>query len=426
MLPAALVLTIMIIPITSAICRELFSRVPRDLTDGSLALGSTRWEAIRGVTFAYAAPGISAAVLLGLGRAFGEAIAVTQVIGGGNSINRSLFAPGDTLASRIAEQYQGATSQLQVRSILYLGAILLVISLVTNVVRAGDREQVREGAEGRHEQRRAAVDPYDITVALEQPRRRRLTREGVRRCSPSAAARASRSSILALVLGTVVLKGLERARPRLLHRSRGRCSARRAASPTRWSGARSSSGWRSMMAVPIADPRGDLHGGVRRAEGVSTFLRVVLDVLNGVPAIVVGIFIFGLLVVGHGQSAIFGAMALAILMIPMVARATQEVLELVPRSLREASLALGVTRWRTTWSIVLPTAIGGILTGVVIAVARVAGETAPLLFTSSIAANEISYRRLPRAADAAGGDLRVLGVARPGRSGGAPGRPRSS
>ena len=72
----------------------------------------------------------------------------------------------------------------------------------------------------------------------------------------------------------------------------------------------------------------------------------MLDVLNGVPAIVVGIFIYGLLVVGHGQSAIYGAIALAILMLPMVARATQEVLELVPRSLREASLALGVTRWR--------------------------------------------------------------------------------
>jgi phosphate transport system permease protein len=132
-LPAALVLTIMIIPITSAICRELFSRVPRDLSDGSLALGSTRWEAIRKVAIPYAAPGISAAVLLGLGRAFGEAIAVTQVIGGGNQINRSLFPPGDTLASRIASTYRGASSDLEVQSLLYLGAILLVISLITNV-----------------------------------------------------------------------------------------------------------------------------------------------------------------------------------------------------------------------------------------------------------------------------------------------------
>jgi phosphate transport system permease protein len=120
------------------------------------------------------------------------------------------------------------------------------------------------------------------------------------------------------------------------------------------------------------------------------FFRLVLDILNGIPAIVVGIFVFGLLVIGHGQSAIYGAIALAILMLPMVSRATQEVLALVPRSLREASLALGVPRWRTVCSIVLPTAIGGILTGVVLAVARVAGETAPLLFTSSIAANKIS------------------------------------
>ena len=132
-LPAALVLTIMIIPITSAICRELFSRVPSDLTSGSLALGSTRWEAIRRVALPYAAPGISAAVLLGLGRAFGEAIAVTQVIGSGNSISRSLFAPGDTLASRIASTYQGASNDIEVQSLLYLGAILLVISLITNV-----------------------------------------------------------------------------------------------------------------------------------------------------------------------------------------------------------------------------------------------------------------------------------------------------
>ncbi len=133
MLPAALVLTIMIIPITSSICRELFSRVPRDLTDGSQALGSTRWEAIRRVAIPYAAPGISAAVLLGLGRAFGEAIAVTQVIGSGNSISTSLFPPADTLASRIASTYQGASNDIEVQSLLYLGAILLVISLITNV-----------------------------------------------------------------------------------------------------------------------------------------------------------------------------------------------------------------------------------------------------------------------------------------------------
>ena len=113
-----------------------------------MALGSTRWEAIRGVMFAYAAPGIAAAVLLGLGRAFGEAIAVNQVIGGANSIHISLFAPADSLGSRIAAQYQGATSELQVGSILYLGAILMVISLVTNVLAQVIVRAVRADAEG--------------------------------------------------------------------------------------------------------------------------------------------------------------------------------------------------------------------------------------------------------------------------------------
>jgi phosphate transport system permease protein len=131
---AALVLTIMIIPITSAICRELFLRVPTELTDGALALGSTRWESIRGVMLAYAAPGIAAAVLLGLGRAFGEAIAVNQTIGNHNVIPSSWFEPGDSLGSKIASEYQGATSLEQASSILYLAAILMVISLVTNVV----------------------------------------------------------------------------------------------------------------------------------------------------------------------------------------------------------------------------------------------------------------------------------------------------
>jgi len=134
MLVAGLVLTIMILPITASICRELFSRVPADLEQGALALGATRWETIRGVTIPYAGPGIVAAVLLGLGRAFGEAIAVTQVIGNSDHLSRSVFAPSDTLASKIASSYQGAGSNLEVNSILYLAAILLVISLVTNVI----------------------------------------------------------------------------------------------------------------------------------------------------------------------------------------------------------------------------------------------------------------------------------------------------
>lgn len=124
---------------------------------------------------------------------------------------------------------------------------------------------------------------------------------------------------------------------------------------------------------------------------VRTAVSVALDVLNGVPAIVIGIFVFVLVVVGHGQSAVAGSFALACLMLPLVARSTMEVLLLVPSSLREASLGLGVPRWRTTLSIVLPQTVGGVMTGAILAVARIAGETAPLLFTSSIVGQQTSW-----------------------------------
>jgi phosphate transport system permease protein len=121
--------------------------------------------------------------------------------------------------------------------------------------------------------------------------------------------------------------------------------------------------------------------------GVST----ALDLLNGVPAIVIGIFVFGLLVSGRGQSGYAGAFALSCLMLPLVARSTMEVLALVPNALREASRGLGIAHWRTTLSIVLPQTIGGIVTGTILAVARVAGETAPLLFTTSFVGTQTSW-----------------------------------
>jgi phosphate transport system permease protein len=113
-------------------------------------------------------------------------------------------------------------------------------------------------------------------------------------------------------------------------------------------------------------------------------IQLALDVLNGLPTIITGVFVYGVLVIGHLQSAYAGAVALSIVMLPLVARAAQETLLLVPSALREGSLALGVSRWRTVTGVILPTTFGGILTGAVLAVARAAGETAPLLFTCSI------------------------------------------
>jgi len=138
----------------------------------------------------------------------------------------------------------------------------------------------------------------------------------------------------------------------------------------------------SVMGVPIG-----IGAGIYLAEyGRNRFgdlIRFTADVLNGVPSIVVGIVAYGIVVLGQGHfSALAGGVALAIMMIPTITRATEEMLLLVPNVVREAAYGLGVSRWRTTLSITLRTATSGVITGVMLAFARVAGETAPLLFTA--------------------------------------------
>ncbi len=137
----------------------------------------------------------------------------------------------------------------------------------------------------------------------------------------------------------------------------------------------------SMIGVPFG-----IGAGIFLAEfGRNRFgsaIRFTADVLNGVPSIVIGIVAWGILVRGHGFSALAGGVALAIMMVPTISRTTEEMLLLVPQALREAAYGLGVPRWRTTLSITLRTATSGVITGVMLAFARVAGETAPLLFTA--------------------------------------------
>jgi phosphate transport system permease protein len=133
---AIIVLTIMILPIVSSISRELFLSVPVELKEGALGLGTTRWEMVRGVVFPYARGGVAAAMILGFGRAVGEAIAVASVIGAGHpGISWNLFNPGNTIGAELAGTYQGgAQSALEQSSLTYLALILLVFSIFVNLL----------------------------------------------------------------------------------------------------------------------------------------------------------------------------------------------------------------------------------------------------------------------------------------------------
>lgn len=145
------------------------------------------------------------------------------------------------------------------------------------------------------------------------------------------------------------------------------------------------------IASTIGLPLG-LLGGIYQVESRGRFASIVryfTDVLNSIPSIVIGLFVYGVVVLpaaqlhpGHGFSAFAGGVALGIIMVPTIMRTTEEILSLVPIALTEGALALGSTRFRTMISIVLPAARGGIITGVMLAMARIAGESAPLLFTA--------------------------------------------
>jgi phosphate transport system permease protein len=142
------------------------------------------------------------------------------------------------------------------------------------------------------------------------------------------------------------------------------------------------SGLGAIFAIPVG-----IVSGVYMSEYAGTkfagAVRFAADTLNGVPSIVVGVFVYGIVVLQMRQfSMLAGSVALGVMMIPIIARTTEELLRLVPQTLREGALALGATRARATFSVVLPAALPGIITGVILALARIAGETAPLLFTS--------------------------------------------
>ncbi|MDQ8154603.1 MAG: phosphate ABC transporter permease subunit PstC [Gemmatimonadota bacterium] len=134
MLAAGLILAIMVLPYISSVTREVLMAVPRSQREAALALGATRWEMIRGAVLPYASSGILGGVILGLGRALGETMAVTMVIGNRHEISSSLFAPGYTMASLIANEFSEATNDMHLSALMAVGAVLLALTLAVNML----------------------------------------------------------------------------------------------------------------------------------------------------------------------------------------------------------------------------------------------------------------------------------------------------
>ena len=399
---AGLVLGVMVLPIVAAITREIFLTVPREQQEAAYALGATRWEMVRHAMLPWARSGIVGASALGLGRAVGETIAIALLLGNTPNIWGSLLGPGSTLASVIALEF-GEASNLQLSALIALAVVLFVLSFVINALArvlvsrsASGPGPIRRAIGGRMRPAATAM-VEDAPLVVEPPARPRADLPAVsrgRRIRSGVAVALVYAALvlslipLVLILGKILVEGLPVISWEFL-------TTLPPADPYTTGGISSAlvgtlilMGLATLLSAPLGilvalfinDAAASGGRGIRRAGEVVVF---IIDVLLGMPSIVAGLIVYLGVVIAMGHfAALAGGIALATLMFPIVVRSSDEILRLVPDAQKEAALALGAPRWRTTWSVVLPAAAPGILTGVMLALARAAGETAPLLFTS--------------------------------------------
>jgi phosphate transport system permease protein len=356
MLTSAMILAIMVLPFITSITRDVFDTVPAVLKESAYGIGCTTWEVVRRIVIPYTRVGIMGGVMLGLGRALGETMAVTFVIGNAHRISASLLAPGTTISATIANEFTEADGELYTSSLISLGLILFVITLII-----------------------LAAARYMPDMSTIYPRRKATNGVMMALCMVAAVIGLA---WLALILGALIYNGLAGINIAVF--------TEMTPPPGQAGGllnALAGSLVITVIAVFIGTPIGILAGTYMAEYGrfskLTAVVRFINDILLSAPSIVVGLFVYELVVRPMGHfSAIAGAFALAVLVIPVVVRTTEDMLTLVPNALREAGTAIGAPRWIVIRSVAYRAALSGIVTGVLLAIARISGETAPLLFTA--------------------------------------------
>lgn len=382
---ASLILAIMIVPYIAAISFDVCRAVPRSQREASLALGATRWQTIWSVILPYASPGIVGACFLALGRALGETMAVTMLIGNNPHIDWSPFALGDSIASVIANQLNNTNNELQRSALVELGLVLLLVSISVNVFARlliwrvgkglGVRKFLRASKEGFHKESAPKVDSARA-VAFRQRRNRAVN---LLMTIVLGGCLCATIIPLFLILGFVTYRGISAVDlafftnlPIDVPSGLGHALV----------GSGILVGLATLFAVPIG-LLAAIYLNEFRTSPLAGIVRFIGELLGGVPSIIIGIFGYACLVMPMGFSGWAGSFALGVMMIPIVMRASEESLKLVPTSLRNASYALGAAAWQTVVRVIVPAALPAIVTGIFLAIARIAGETAPLLLTAN-------------------------------------------
>lgn len=367
----SLILGIMILPTVVSLSRVALEAVPGSLYEGSVALGATHAETVFRVISPAAKSGIRASLVLGLGRAMGETMAVVMVAGNAVAFPAGLFSSFRVLTANIVME-MGYAGEVQEGALIATGVVLLGLILLVNLVFGLVSGRLVRGAVSGKRQHR--LKPAGLTLLPP-----RLLR------GFAIAAGGLTGGVLALILGFVLAKGLPVLvrDPSILYGRFVFGSSDITVLP-----ALVSTLWAVVLSLAASVPVGImtaiwLHEYAPRGGAAVRLIRGAIDLLAGVPSIVYGLFgmIAFVPLFGGSGSILAGSLTVAMMLLPVVVRSTEESLRAVPDTLREGSLALGAGKVRTVFRVVLPSALPGILSAVILSMGRVIGESAPLLYT---------------------------------------------
>ncbi len=445
-LAGSLVLGIMALPTIISISEDAIHSVPHSYREASLAMGATKWETIVKVVVPAAISGISAAIILGVGTAIGETMAVMMVTGNSVIIPDPLwniFSLISTITGTIALQI-GEAGSFDQSALFGLGVILMIMVLVINIVSRSIIKKTRRrfgeydpkktltyrilGREsllpawasgmrdmvGKHKERLTQIFIYVLALILVGMIASLFVSDLmtivagvvavallfglkiVSECSSSISKEKVANGVLTCVMGFVIIilviiigYILVNGVPALsldfiteVPKNSGRDGGIFPAIV----GTLELIAGTACIAFPIGILTGIYLAEYSRNNLLTKIIREAIDLLNGTPSIVFGLFgmVFMVITLGWGYSLAAGWITLAFMILPVIIRTTEEAIMTVPNDLREASRAMGASKWKTTYKVVLPAAMGGVITGAILSIGRTAGETAPIMLTAAV------------------------------------------
>ena len=372
LLACTLILSVMILPTITSITKNSLESVPMHYYEGALALGCSKNQAVWKVLFPAAKSGIISAVILGVGRAVGETMAVQMIVGNGTGYPWGAFVPFTTLTSNIVQNW-GYAAPAEQSALIADGFILLLFVLALNLLLLA----VKKPSEGNKffSRRLKEGNPNDI----KSYRRTGSGQDILWIFSWIVAALVA--FVLCFIVCFVFVKGIPNLSFDFLFGKSGNAH-------TTLAPAFVSTIMLIGLALLIALPLGVgaaiyLNEYAKRGNPFVKIVRLFVDTLAGIPSIIFGLFgmVFFVQALGFGYSIAAGGITLALIILPTIIRSTEQSLSEVPDSMREASYALGAGKLRTVFKVVLPQAISGIVTSVILSVGRIVNESAALIFT---------------------------------------------